>query len=66
MEMNVTEQINKFVEENGGNERDALNVALTRLDQKQRAIELHEAEIAQLKARIKSLKADLEMVGAGF
>lgn len=30
--MNVSEQINKFIAENGGSERDALNVALARLE----------------------------------
>ena len=31
--MSVSEQIDQFIAENGGNTRDALNVALTRLEQ---------------------------------
>jgi hypothetical protein len=30
--MSVSEQIDQFIAENGGNTRDALNVALTRLE----------------------------------
>ena len=30
--MNTSEKINKFIDENGGNVRDALNVALARLE----------------------------------
>jgi len=30
--MNTSEKINKFISENGGNTRDALNVALARLE----------------------------------
>ena len=30
--MNVSQQIDQFIEQNGGNARDALNVALARLD----------------------------------
>lgn len=30
--MSVSEQIDQFISENGGNTRDALNVALTRLE----------------------------------
>jgi glutamate 5-kinase len=30
--MNVSEKINQFISENGGNERDALNIALARLE----------------------------------
>ena len=31
--MTISEQIDQFIAENGGNTRDALNVALTRLEQ---------------------------------
>lgn len=37
--MSVSEQIDQFIAENGGNTRDALNVALARLDLAQREIQ---------------------------
>jgi hypothetical protein len=43
--MSVSEQIDQFIAENGGNTRDALNVALTRL-------EVLEAKYAELLALI--------------
>ncbi len=65
--MTVTEKIDHFIENEGkGHERDALNIALARLDQKQLIIESRDAEIQQLREEIEQLKADLEMIGAGF
>lgn len=65
--MTITEKLDQFIAREGkGIDRDALNVALARLDQKQLMIEGRDAEIHQLKEEIEKLKADLEMVGAGF
>lgn len=36
--MTVLEKINQFIAENGGNERDALNVALARLEAAERIL----------------------------
>lgn len=52
--------------EGNANLRDALNVALARLDEKQREIESLELQIKLLKDQIEQLEWDLEMVGAGF
>lgn len=65
--MNISEKIDQFIEHEGkGCVRDALNVALSRLGQKQLMIESKEAELNQLQEEVEKLKADLEMVGSGF
>ena len=65
--MTITEKLDSFILNEGkGNERDALNVALTRLDQKQLSIETREAEIKQLREEVEQLKANIEMVGRCF
>ena len=48
--VSVTDEINQFVLENGGNERDALNVALARL--KAQNVEL---------MRLRKLQANIDM-----
>jgi hypothetical protein len=59
-EMTIAEKLDQFIEHEGkGCVRDALNVALSRLDQKK-------AELHQLREEVENLKADLEMVGSGF
>lgn len=51
--MTVSETINQFIAENGGNTRDALNVALTRLEQMEMklAAVLANAQVEIIKAR---------------
>ncbi len=46
----VTQQINAFVQDNGGNTWDALNVALARLDLATARLEAAEAEVERLRA----------------
>ncbi len=43
--MTVSEQLEKFIAENGGNERDALNVALGRLELAEKKIQSNEQQI---------------------
>jgi len=65
--MTVTEKIDQFIKNEGnGNIRDALNVALARLDQKQLEIEAQNLKIKLLEDKIEQLEADIEMIGAGF
>ena len=56
--MTVSEKINQFIAENGGNERDALNVALTRL-------ELAEVQLAAIKTGLENLDIPDEALGCG-
>ena len=46
--MTFTEQINQFISENGGNERDALIIAITRLDGANRLLALKDEQIREL------------------
>lgn len=45
--MKVSEQIDQFIAENGGNERDALNVALARLEQATRLLKSGNVVVSQ-------------------
>lgn len=45
--MTVSEQIDQFIAENGGNTRDALNVALTRLEAALNKVLVLEERLAQ-------------------
>lgn len=56
--MTVSEKINQFIAENGGNERDALNVALTRL-------ELATEQLEYLKKAIEEIDISDEALGCG-
>lgn len=56
--MSVSKKIDQFIADNGGNVRDALNVALTRL-------ELAEVQLAALKTDLESLDASDEVLGCG-
>ena len=57
--MTVSEEINKFIAENGGNERDALNVALTRL-------ELATEQLEYLKKGIEQIDIPDQALGCGI
>lgn len=56
--MTVSEKINQFIAENGGNERDALNVALTRL-------ELANEQLEYIKRDIKAIDIPDNALGCG-
>lgn len=45
--LTVSQQIDQFIAENGGNERDALNVALARLEQATRLLESGNVVVSQ-------------------
>lgn len=45
--MSVTEEINRFIAENGGNIRDALNVALARLEDEKRKNKILQKELRE-------------------
>ena len=57
--MSVSEKINQFIAENGGNERDALNVALTRL-------ELATEQLEYLKKGIEEIDIPDQALGCGI
>lgn len=62
--MTVSEQIDQFIAENGGNTRDALNVALTRLEQmemKLAAVRAN-AQIEVTKARLNALRGLVDIL----
>lgn len=56
--MTVSEKINQFIAQNGGNERDALNVALARL-------EIAAEQLAYLKKGIEEIDIPDEALGCG-
>ena len=56
--MTVSEKINQFIAENGGNERDALNVALARL-------ELATEQLECLKKAIEEIDIPDDALGCG-
>jgi len=51
--MTTTEKIDKFIAENGGNERDALNVALARLEACQKEKQFWKKEAQEVISIIK-------------
>ena len=57
--MTVTEKINKFIAENGGDTRDALVVAITRLDQMALALEAKDAEIREIQKAALNMLLDM-------
>jgi len=62
--MSVAQQIDQFIAENGGNTRDALNVALTRLEQmemKLAAVRAN-AQMEIVQARWKAQKYFIEIL----
>lgn len=59
--MSVSEQINQFIAENGGNTRDALNVALTRLEQMEMKLAAVRAN-AQMEVTKAKLNATRELL----
>jgi predicted nucleic acid-binding Zn-ribbon protein len=64
--MNVTEKLNLFIKENGGNERDALNISLTRYEALRLQFVQAMKDLKEANEKIEQLENDLEMVGAGF
>jgi len=62
--MSVSEQIDQFIAENGGNTRDAINVALTRLEQmemKLAAVRAN-AQMEVTKAQLNATRALLDIL----
>ena len=65
--MTITEKLDLFILNEGkGSERDALNIALSRLDQKQLIIKRRDLEIHQLREEVERMRGEIEMIGAGF
>lgn len=60
----VSEEINKFIEENGGNARDALNVALARLWLAEQKVHTSLKELDSLESRGIYITADLVGLGS--
>ena len=57
--MSVSEKLNKFIAENGGNARDALNVALARL-------ELSDARLESIESEIENVYIEDHILGCGI
>jgi len=53
--MTVTDELNKFIAKNGGNERDALNIALARLSFREERLREYQQELFNQAAEIDRL-----------
>lgn len=62
--MSVSQQIDKFIAENGGNERDALNVALSRIERVKQATNVFPQEDIHLITECNEFHITKDVYGA--